>query len=318
MFEGYINKIAIIIVKLTIAGGLLYWLTSTGRIDFKLLSNISFGGLFIVLYIAAIGNLCGQIYRWCTLLHIVGSELSIFETARFFIIAQFFYLVTPGFVGGEIVRGYYVMKHETNSRLISVSTVITDRVLGLFTLTLLGSLSFLYIYIMFNQGVPSIFTSVGSISLVFMLVIGCAFLLLSLQSIRPILLKPLPVRWYESVNWTIERYTKAPLFMLKAFSISLVTNILAVALFIFASRIVNVPLSWGEGFLIVPLLIVANSLPISIGGLGVGEAAAFALFTGFGLENGASVMLLVRCIMWSFSLLGGLIYVIEGYSRPNK
>ena len=59
-----------------------------------------------------------------------------------------------------------------------------------------------------------------------------------------------------------------------------------------------------SALLAVPLVIIAMSLPISPGGLGVGEAAASQLFAEFGLANGALVVLVVRLGVVVISLPG--------------
>ena len=58
--------------------------------------------------------------------------------------------------------------------------------------------------------------------------------------------------------------------------------------------------------LAVPLIVVANSLPISPGGLGVGEAVGSQLFAEFGLPNGALIVLIVRLGVACFSIPGAL------------
>ena len=63
-----------------------------------------------------------------------------------------------------------------------------------------------------------------------------------------------------------------------------------------------------------PLVVLANSLPVSPGGIGVGESAAKALFALLGATGGAEVMLLLR-LVGAVVALPGLLPVLwpEGF-----
>jgi uncharacterized membrane protein YbhN (UPF0104 family) len=66
--------------------------------------------------------------------------------------------------------------------------------------------------------------------------------------------------------------------------------------------------------LIVPLGFVANSLPFTPGGLGVGETAFNALFTVAGLTGGAEALLCWR-IWTALVRLLGLVFYLRGIER---
>jgi uncharacterized membrane protein YbhN (UPF0104 family) len=56
--------------------------------------------------------------------------------------------------------------------------------------------------------------------------------------------------------------------------------------------------------LVFPLVVVANALPLTPGGLGVGETVGSQLFKWIGLADGALVVLVVRFISVALSLPG--------------
>ena len=66
--------------------------------------------------------------------------------------------------------------------------------------------------------------------------------------------------------------------------------------------------------LVIPMGYMANSLPLTPGGLGVGETAFNALFEITGLHGGAEALLCWR--VWS-ALVGilGLIFYLRGVKR---
>jgi uncharacterized protein (TIRG00374 family) len=59
-----------------------------------------------------------------------------------------------------------------------------------------------------------------------------------------------------------------------------------------------------ESFVIAPLVILANALPITPGGIGIAEAASAGLYTIVGQTGGANGMLLTRLIIIIYSMLG--------------
>lgn len=65
---------------------------------------------------------------------------------------------------------------------------------------------------------------------------------------------------------------------------------------------------------LIPLGYFANSLPVTPGGLGVGEAALESLFNLFSLPGGAEVLLSWRIIMVIVGLLG-LAFYLKGEKR---
>jgi uncharacterized protein (TIRG00374 family) len=59
-----------------------------------------------------------------------------------------------------------------------------------------------------------------------------------------------------------------------------------------------------ESLVVAPLVILANSLPITPGGLGIAEAASASLYNLVGQAGGANGMMLARLIIILFSLMG--------------
>jgi uncharacterized membrane protein YbhN (UPF0104 family) len=62
----------------------------------------------------------------------------------------------------------------------------------------------------------------------------------------------------------------------------------------------------------VPLAFVANALPISLGGLGVGEAGLGGLFSLVGSTHGAQVFLLFRIPLIFWAVMGALLHALPG------
>ena len=78
-----------------------------------------------------------------------------------------------------------------------------------------------------------------------------------------------------------------------------------------AGHAIGTPLGWKQVLMVCPLVFVATSLPISPNGIGVGETAASFLFAQFGVETGATIMLVVRLWILALRLPGALFYVLR-------
>jgi uncharacterized membrane protein YbhN (UPF0104 family) len=61
--------------------------------------------------------------------------------------------------------------------------------------------------------------------------------------------------------------------------------------------------------LVIPLVDLANNLPLTPGGLGVGESAYNALFHAVGLEGGAEALLSWRIWRAAVGLIGLALYL---------
>jgi len=83
-----------------------------------------------------------------------------------------------------------------------------------------------------------------------------------------------------------------------------------------AGRVVQITLSWKLVFLVCPLVFIAGALPISPGGIGVGETAASLLFARVGVETGAASMLIFRIWLVILRMPGGLLYIFRNPDSP--
>jgi hypothetical protein len=121
---------------------------------------------------------------------------------------------------------------------------------------------------------------------------------------------------------TIHRYRHNVGTLLAAVGISFLAHSLAVG----AMMLVAVGMN-PEGFawamaLVMPLGFLANTIPLTPGGLGVGEAAFEQLFGLVRLDGGAEVLLAWRALMLGISLVGLVFYVrgrrqfINNAARP--
>jgi uncharacterized membrane protein YbhN (UPF0104 family) len=118
----------------------------------------------------------------------------------------------------------------------------------------------------------------------------------------------------ERVLGTIGAYRRRTKTLWSAYGLSLLANLSIIGVIALGVLVVNpASVAW-RLCLIVPVGQLVNSLPITPGGLGVGEVAFNTLFRLSGLSGGAETVLCWR--VWS-ALIGGigLIFYLRGMER---
>ena len=103
------KSLAKLLVKILFAGAILYWLVSQDKLDFRLVGK-SFQNpvlWFTCFIILALQNVVGAI-RWRLILKTKNVEFSLLEIVRIQWIGQFFSVVLPGAVTGDLVKIGYI------------------------------------------------------------------------------------------------------------------------------------------------------------------------------------------------------------------
>jgi uncharacterized membrane protein YbhN (UPF0104 family) len=144
------------------------------------------------------------------------------------------------------------------------------------------------------------------------------FFTLWLAPIRGRMLGFLPARFRAPLEETLEAYRTGGRSLLVCLVVSLAIGVLSMAVYRVAGHAIGTPLGWKQVFMVCPLVFVATALPISPGGIGVGEAAASVLFAQFGVETGATIMLIVRLWFLILRLPGALFYVFRGRNPASR
>ncbi|MEO5334429.1 MAG: flippase-like domain-containing protein [Magnetococcus sp. YQC-5] len=298
------------ILKICLASGLLYWLAHEYQLALSSVSDAFFTWSQGVILLSLLGHFSCQIFRWLLLLRLQEIQLSWAVGTRLFFIGQFFLITSLGAVGGEVARGYYVIKHSGSAKLAGASTVVADRMIGLFTYLLIGGISFLVLW--GGGGLPESLLGMGWVILSLLLGMVLLFLLAGSSIGQRLLHALLPNSWCELLQRILKAFHPAQKSVQWAMGLSLLANFWHLLAFMAAGRALNVPLGWGDVFLALPLVVLANSLPLPLGGLGAGETAAQLLLMQLGVPNGAMIMLFMRITQWSLLVpLGLFCYLTE-------
>lgn len=192
-------------------------------------------------------------------------------------IGLFFNVVIPGAVGGDLVKGYYITRAMVGRRSSAATSILMDRVLGMLGLLLLAALM---IVPNFSELAKNPATRKLGMAVVGGLIVGMGFVLSAgLMGSRVSEWALLP-RIVRNVLRSLPGYHRKAAVIPVAIAVSVFSHLLACIAYYIALRSMggaaDVPA--GYFFLLVPLGLVATAIPISPAGIGVGQAAFFALF----------------------------------------
>ena len=302
------------LIRLAVGIALLVYLAKSRLIDFGELTKL-FTAWPITL--AALALIFLDIFfmsgRLCWLFRPQGLHLSLIRSLDLNLVSSFFATFLPGAAGGDLAKLFYAAKENKGRRAEIVTTIAFDRIVGLFSILLLPLL-FAPLFIPLIRGVKTL-QILLAISAGLALALLAAFLLCLYSQPRMIRL----ARWLsrflpgqqlpERVAASIGAYRGQWRILLLALGASLVSNLTLIAATALAILLISPASLSLKMCLVIPMGDVANSLPLTPGGLGVGETAFSALFHVAGLAGGAEALLCWRIWRAMLGLVGLAIYL---------
>ncbi len=301
-------------VRLAVGIGLIAYLARSHVIDFRSLSKpvgawrVDLGGVtFMFLDISLMAK------RLSILLEPQGLRLSFRNSLKLVLVSSFFATFLPGAAGGDMAKLFYAAKENKGRRTEITTVVLFDRAVGLFSILFLPLLT-----------APLFLSLIRVITALRALLIAAAALALCmLLALFVCLCNPaganrlvvgifrlLPGRKLaERSAATIAKYRRNLPALLEALGLSLSANLMFIAVMALAVFALHPSSLSTKLFLVVPLGDLANNLPLTPGGLGVGESAYNALFKLAGLQGGAEALLCWRIWRAAVGLIGLILYL---------
>lgn len=142
------KKKALFLLKVIIALLLIWYLFASGRLSIDALRIFTLPGNAGFLSVSAALFLCSQLlsaFRLILLLRTIGITLPAGAAMNLTMFGNFFNMVLPGVVGGDVLKGYYLTKGENEGKGRGAGIIFMDRFLGLFSLALIAFISILYL-----------------------------------------------------------------------------------------------------------------------------------------------------------------------------
>lgn len=299
-----------IIISLALIAYLFYKIDLSAALRLMAQADPLYISLALLLYLGAIttGGL-----KWYILLRAQGIHIPFLSLLGYTFVGVFFNNFLPANVGGDVMRGWGLARQTERAAEAAVSVVV-DRIVGF--IAFMSAAALTAAVAVYLTGRADLLKILLAALIALTLIAGGFALLLSrrvwalfgrlfaLSFLAP--LAPL----YERLSGALSAYRHSYGVLAAAFCISLLTLIL--------SNFVNYLIAEALGggipllyiFLFNPLIAFVLLVPISIGGLGVGQGAYVVFFGLAGVPEhlALSVSLAMQVIIYISSLPGGVLW----------
>lgn len=303
-------------LKIGLAAALITWQVKSKRLDPAPLIHLDFDARCTALLAAGLVSVGVGVlllgWRLKLLMNFQRFDLSLKQAVNLTFIGSFFGTVLPGMVGGDVVKAVYLCGGAGKRRISIVSAVLMDRVLGTYALFSLGTIALIAAWAADSLNADTTLLMASPI-IVAVLTIG-ALLVASDRCFNSAGVQkacsacPNLVR---NLIFSLRSYLVSPRLVVLALLVSVLNHALVVTSYVIAAFLLRDKLSVSDYFVISPLAMVMNMVPLTPGGLGITESAFSFLFRAAGSSNGALVGLLGRFIQYVVFALGGVVGLLS-------
>lgn len=299
--------------KVVLSLGLFAWLIR--RIDWSQVDSIRHARvewLLAALGVMFASNVLGS-YQWNRLLRGAGVALPFWKVCAYYHVGLFFNNFLPANVGGDFARVLDAAR-ASGSRATSFSTVLLDRMIGTVTLAGLAVVTSVPAIDHFHLGV--VYAGIVAIFAASAGLLWAIFHPRLLSTVERVLagiglgrLKPA----LDELADRLQGFRHQRRLFMELFIVALVVQVMRIGVHLLTARALGLGVPAAYFFLFVPLLAVIVSLPISLNGIGVREAAGIQLFGLVGLSPGSafSLQFTTYLVAVAVSLIGGVVFLVR-------
>ena len=301
-----IRRTGVFTGKLCLAALLVGWLWKSGRLDLSVVRGLDVDGRtagWVTAGVAAVFG--GQMLLAIRLRMLLAKQqlsVSFSRALGLTMIGAFFGSILPGLVSGDAVKAVYLFGDAGGSRGRAVAAVLLDRIVGLFSLFLLGALAMGVALLTgwLPEGMPLPWVAPAVVA-----AMGAGLAILS----WPGWSERLPEKLSDLVTG-VGGFLRAPRLLAGAVGLSVANHALVIVTFLAAGVLLRDSIPGHTHFLADPLAMVLNVIPLTPGGIGITEGALSFLFEELGSPNGAAVGLLGRGIQYVAYVTGGSVALL--------
>ena len=305
------NRYFLIVLKISIASLLLFILYHFGHLDVSILFQDTHSFSFYFSLILSLSMFfVFQSFRWQLLLSAQDVRISFFQCLRLYLIGQFFSSFLPGAIGGDVSRSAYICKVAPDKKIASISTIFVDRLFGLYGLLFLAAISFLLQNGMsLETDKPAVINILGLISLFITISFPLYFAFKPFLN-NEFLLKNKTFQGLQKLlkKYSISKYTLKHLLQCSILSIT--SSIFFIVAFLIIAVSFGDNLTFVETSLPIPYIVLSNMIPVTPGGIGIGEFTSSYLFSSMEFKSGAETMLLLRIWLFVIRIPGGILFIL--------
>ncbi len=305
-----------VFVRLGIGVALIALLVGTDLLDVRVLAGALRHPIMLAAAVTALfSTLLVAALRWHVLLVAQGIRLAPGATLRVVLAASFFGTFLPGTLGGDLLRSGYIARAARGRASTGLLSIVMDRTLGLAGLLVVAAV----VALAHPASIPR---AIGATIAVSLLALALAALALpritralSRRASRAHSWRAGIAKSLRELNTAMITYRRAGGGVATGLLLSMLICVLDVVGLVLVTRAMAIDaLPWMQQALAGTLALVANSVPLTPGGLGIGEAAfantALALEP---LRSGApyaTAFLAYRCVTILSTLPGAFVGVL--------
>ncbi|MBL6992080.1 MAG: flippase-like domain-containing protein [Bacteriovoracaceae bacterium] len=312
------KKYLIPFLKLLFVFAILTWFYYSGRMDFGFFKiSLKYKWeWFLCLSLLVLSDVIASL-RWKVILtKSTEQKLSMLHALQLTWIGLFFNTVLPGIISGDLIKVYYTAKRNYVRRTHTFSTIIYDRLIGLFGLLILYSFGIIFWkkeLLMYGDQAKYLIHSGEAIGVA--LPLFFIFLFMSKRHLAEVisLTKRIPFLGTHTNNFLqiLLDITTNKIITLASIFLSILAQLCAILAFWF---IMN-PAVGGRfplevAFCVVPLGVLTTAIPITPAGLGIGHLAFDVLMQLFNFSSGASLFNIFIAGIMFVNLLGIFPYIL--------
>ncbi len=302
------------IIKILISLGIMAYLLHL--VDFGILWG-QFRELKLFIFILAFLILVLQgalsALKWKIILTAESKKLPFLFLLKRYLIGNFISLFLPSSFGGDLYR-IYALNEYSKDYLQNISSVLFDRISGLFAL---ASISIISLTFFFSENISYQFLIAYALGVLTFCGLTSSRITVRLQKTNKKI-----ISFFKNILESFRKYRKNVRVLGLSLVISFWFQINIVILNYFYCLALNIDLPLTYLFTVIPLVYLTEVLPISFNGLGVREGAFVFFFTQMEVskEKALALGLLVISMRYFFVMLvGGPLFLKEMFtSRTSR
>jgi uncharacterized membrane protein YbhN (UPF0104 family) len=231
-------------------------------------------------------------YRWFLLTHAVGFSAPFASVLAYYFSGMYLNLFAPGTVAGDVSRGLFLAGGER--RALALTTVVAHRAIGFVALVWTAALGIVCVR---GLPIPALVRALAALAIPLTL---AAWLVGPRLAAR---LLPPGQHWRVLIERDLAPYWNDRTLLVVSMALAGGVHLLQISSQVVAARALGLSLPFTYFWVIVPLLNMGSTLPMSWSGVGVREAGYWYALSGVGVDHDTSV---------AVGLLGSLIVLLTG------
>jgi glycosyltransferase 2 family protein len=248
--------------------------------------------------------------KWLLLLREQGVLVGYGSLLKTYLIGNFINLFMPSVVGGDAYRAVR-LSHQTNGVLKALPSIIVDRLTGIVALLVVG-VTGLTLFVAPHLALPVVVAQLVTLLIVYGLALG---------PVRRLCERLAPESFFglaRLAKLLVSALTPS-VTLLCVVGLAFLFQVNTVLINWIYTQLIGLEVPLSALLLIVPIVYLAEAVPISINGLGVREATYAAMFLELGLpaEQGVLLGLTVSLMRYVAGTVGGVLLAADTLRSPQ-